>query len=745
MKYYGCERNNKLSGFLKKLINNKSGSILTLVVVIGACLFMIAAALMTRVNTTTESTKTINFSENAYLAARSGVTLLMQSGADTDFAKKMMDSCNKADPITMDFGDLGSCEIKLTSNAANDYVDADGNTIRIVKASCLGKYEDKQFLLNRQFKIKHKKNETSPLVKPAAYTTFGDGDIKIDGGIEGPVYVMGDGLFSNKNSHQGNPMHDVVCAEALDLANSGCYYNLIASGRRLTFSQSHIKTDIYVGERNPDGDLYDNIYLYADGGETGSTIMCEGDIIVHDFKIGTENFDSATGTLKNNDISVIKAGNDPVNNKVYIGYTATPQADGTYSINSRTNDNTYVYGGITCNAELHLSGTTTVYGDIICNGDVYIEDNVTIKGNIYSGGNIFVASTVSTDVNTVFPAAKNKLYAKGVISINNAWVEENVANAVERYPNQSTIAKLNVFNTSGYVGAAEYFQDKIESNPKPKTKFPDGLTSLPVALQTSDVVHITESCVINTNMLFNGWWPIRRMYIDTATNGQNIDILLEGTITTGEAGIIVVNDNGGNNRIRIFMKGGSGLSFCNSSGSQSGFLVVSDDAASSVSASDLPQNANDSRIDRSKVPQMYFFGEEGQSNITMDLGTTGYIPGYVIMPYVDIVESGNAHCYADGTKVGYQPSNESAKSDTNYPFFYGMLMCNSVDLSAGGTSTVVKYDWNLDDNPDGTKSETRKKFDAALTDDGVISYDDTDPDDPDAPSSSESWEVSDMY
>lgn len=744
MKYCGSERNNKLSCFLKKLINNKSGSILTLVVVLGACLFMIAVALMTRVNTTTETTKTINFSENAYLAARSGVTLLMQSGTDSDFAKKMMDSCNNADPISMDLGELGSCEIKLTSNAADEYVDADGNTVKIVKASCLGKYEDKQFLLNRQFKVKHKMNSSVPPVKPAAYTTFGDGDIKIDGGIEGPVYVMGNGQLNNINSSGTNPMHDVVCAEALDLSNSGCDYNLIAAGRRLTFSQSHIKTDIYVGERDSAGNLYDNIYLYADGGDIGSTIMCEGDVIVHDFEIGTDNFDAATGTLKNSDLAVIKAGNDPVNNKVYIGYTATPKADGTYQINSETNDNTNIYGGITCNAVLHLGGTTKVYGDVICNGDMYIEDNVTFYGNIYVGGNIYITPNVSGAAATLFPMAKNKVYAKGTININNSWSGDAVDAAIERYPNQSTIAQLNAFNTTGYVGAAEYFKDKIESNPKPKTKFPD-FSSKPVVLQTSDVVHITESCVINTNMLFNGWWPIKRMYIDTATNGQNIDILLEGTLTTGEFGTIVVNDNGGNNRIRIFMKGGSGLSFNNPNGNQSGFLVVSDSAANSVSADNLPQGADDSRIDKSKVPQMYFFGEEGQSNIDFDIGRTGYIPGYVIMPYVDITETANAHCYKDGTKVGYDPNNESVKSDSNYPYFYGMLMCNSIDFSTAGTATVVKYDWRLEDNADGTKSETRIKFDNALSDDGVIYYDTSTPPDPSLPPSGDSWEVTDIY
>ena len=81
------------SKILTALRHNNRGSILATVVVIGAALFMITMALLSTVSNTANVSESVDNSDNAYLAARSGLTMLVDKGADTNFAQKMKLIC----------------------------------------------------------------------------------------------------------------------------------------------------------------------------------------------------------------------------------------------------------------------------------------------------------------------------------------------------------------------------------------------------------------------------------------------------------------------------------------------------------------------------------------------------------------------------------------------------------------------------------------------------------------------------
>ena len=95
---------------LGRIMRDERGSILALVLVLCSALLIIMSMLITSVVATTDVNKNVDYSENAYLAARSGITMLAEAGADSSFAGNIIASVGNSQPIKMDFGSEGRCE-----------------------------------------------------------------------------------------------------------------------------------------------------------------------------------------------------------------------------------------------------------------------------------------------------------------------------------------------------------------------------------------------------------------------------------------------------------------------------------------------------------------------------------------------------------------------------------------------------------------------------------------------------------
>lgn len=730
------KRHKSFISLLLNCLGDKSGSILTLVIMVGAVLFIIVMALLTRVNNTTVVNTNVNHGESAYLAAKTGLNLVVdKSKTDSDFAKELYDCRNSTTPIKMDFSnyivdgnniDLGKCEIYPFDMGTT--TDASGNEITKIRLECHGLYEDKSFVINRYVKLK-KTSAASVEVKPAAFICFEDSDLDIKGGIEGDVFIMGNGTLRNEMSATNTPMHDVVSANGLSLGNSGCIYNLIASGRYVRTTGATIKTDVYVGEEQSPGVLYPNIYFYlGDGSSTtiGGSVMCEGDVIFgEDVNAGQSNWDTTVWPNKLKDSSkkvIISRG------KVYIGYKSTHKPAGGYTLGSHNPNgpNYRVYGGIIAGDDIHIAGTTDVYGDIICNGTLYIEGQVHFNGNIYAKKVEYVEGNQGIDA--MFP---NNITINSMGDITTGQDEAALtAKGITLNKNMAAIPELTQFTNGTFVvGASAFFDQKIKSSPKPITNFPVDLDSSPVVVPVAGgVTHITGDCKIEGAQVYSTHTTSdsQYLYIDTAENNTNIDVYLKGSVTTDTFGCIVINDNAGNNQVRIFMEDGSTLRFKNSWGSLAPGILVIGDSITNIEPENIPTSANDGRVDMKKVPQLYLFGREGKDTITLDVGAYGYIPGYVIMPYINIQQSANGHTYKDGAEV----------STGGYPYFYGMVMCHSFTFKEGPT-TFIKYNKKLDEKVNyedpvthvisQVDGPTKVKFNEALSRDGVITYNTTPP------------------
>lgn len=824
-----CFFNRKVN-MLKRLIKiseNKSGSILSLVIIIGAALFIITSGLLMTVANTNAVTKNVDNSENAYLAARSGITLLADAGKDSAFAQKIVDSMGQTDPIKLDFGDQGKCEAVVTD--MGDAADGSGVVYKTAKVECTGMYEGSSFKLTRYFKLKQSGTAKTNELKTCAYLHYGDGDMIIDGGIEGNVYIIGNGHIQNDKANVDHPMHDVVCSNELVLSNSGCVYNLIAAGRYLVLGEALINTEVYVGSNKLDIDgkftseLNDGIYAYLHGSTVSSVLRCEGVTVIGGYtSINSDNAiydaaDNVVGVFNSSQPAVISGGD------LYLGYnvtnTSTYNPGDSYKNSASTvntkdgltggdNAGQVIYGGIVSGGDVYIDSTVEIYGDIIALGDVTINTNCTIHGNIYAGGNVVLSSAMNTSLAAAFPdSTKRVIEAGGTVTFNSPNIKRADFNSVSENVSPVTNHSL-YFNGSDFVGAADYFKTQYESAPKPTTNIPARLYSLVETKQSetniqietapcySDcgerVLDMSQKCNANywwhpdcnptDENIAKGWWsadgithyehygvythpwghlkattdpPTQisvtttmdkihitedarlvgdfnlpdenyKLYIDTSVNNQDIDILLEGNINVGNGGIFV-NDNGGANQIRIFMTEGSSINLNSTYGPNYKCIYTISDAAKNTDIGALPSTSSSSCIDIQKVPQLYIFAQEGKDNITLDAGTYGYIPGYVLTPYLNIKTDSNAHCYVTGSPIGKNPTNITQESTANYPFFYGMLMCNSLEFHQG-TNTFVKYDWRLDDVQDPTdptkmvKSETRKKFDLALARDNVMQF-----------------------
>lgn len=815
-------KNDMFGRFFKRLNvrDNKKGNILSVVVVIGAALFITTLAILSTVNGTTEVKHKVENGENAYLAARSGMRMLVDAGKDSSFASKLVNAAGNSTPIKMNLGEFGNCDIKVSD--LKDASLSDGTVYKTAQVECTGNYEGSSFKLTRFLKFKQTGTENKSELKTNAYTHYGDGDVNIAGGIEGDVIIIGEGKVTSSNATGLNKMHKVVCSNEIDLTNSGCTYELIAAGKHLTLRDATIETEIYVGsnkyvDNKFTDELNDNIF-FGIGNESQTTvnsfIRCEGVTVIG----GTTDVNKG---FYDGDIEVDMGGSpDAVisGGDTYIGYRVKDPAtyapgngykDPTSTVDTsvglqKYNDCQNIYGNVVSGGNVVISGTGTIYGDIICNKNVIIQDNCAIKGNIYAAGDVIFESGVSCATSAMFPNGSASTINLGGNVLNSA---ANIKESELVISKSTPVPMLgNYFDGSDYVKAAEYFSNEYSGSPKPNTNIPAYLNTLEALTPGYTIVPTYRECTGCNDLSFyeqsttekcttawsgvcnptnfpsyylNGWQHIEhfkwihknhsviesmtkvpvgggdvsgsqeihittstkltgdflldhqgdKIYIDTSETGDNIDILLEGTITLGNAAGIYVNDNGGENQVRLFMTEGSGIKMAGTwGGTYPNFYVVSD-AHKDVDISGLPQQITSDVYDVSKVPQFYVFGEQGKSNINIDLGNYGYLPGYILMPDVSIKGSTTAHSYIGGSIPGRDPNNPTNKSTTNYPFFYGMVMCNSFDFEATGAQTFVKYDTRLDP-PDGSteKSEVRKKFDSALKRDNVMFYDDDDDD-----------------
>lgn len=809
---------------LIKISENKSGSVLSLVIIIGAALFIIISGLLMTVGTTNNVIKSVDNSENAYLAARSGITMLSDAGKDSGFAKKIIDSIGQTEPIKLNFGEQGKCEAVVTD--MGDVADGSGIVYKTAKVECTGIYENSRFTLTRYLKFKQLGTANNSELKTCAYLHYGDGDMLIDGGIEGNVYVIGNGHIQNDKSNNDHPMQDVVCSNELVLSNSGCVYNLIAAGKYLVLGEARVNTEVYVGSDilGADGkftdELNDDIYAYMHGSEIGSILRCEGVTIVGgDAAINSDNAildaaDNPVGVINNSQNAIISGGD------VYLGYNVanidTYNPGDSYKNPSSTVDtkngltggdtaSQRIYGGIISGGDVYIASTAKVYGDIIASGDVTLSANCEIHGRIYAGGDVNFTAAMNTSLSAAFPETdKRIIYAGGMVTLSSPNIKKD---DFEVHENASPVPNHSLyFNGSDFCGAAEYFKTQYESAPKPTTNIPATLYTLPETRQSDTRIDIeTYTCYYCSEMVRDmtqkcnenkywhpncnptpeniaaGYWSadgtthyehygmfvhqphqkpttdppteIRvttsvekmhitantrlvgdinlpdenyKLYIDTSVNNQNIDILLDGNINVGNGGIFI-NDNGGANQIRIFMTEGSSINLKSTYGPDYKCVYTISDADKNTDIYSLPTNGSGSCIDVQKVPQLYIFAQEGKTNITLDAGTYGYFPGYVLTPYLDIKTDSNAHCYVSYSPVGKNPTNPTQAQSANYPFFYGMLMCNSLEFHQG-TNTFIKYDSRLDDVTDPAdptkmvKSDVRKKFDTALSRDNVMSF-----------------------
>jgi hypothetical protein len=880
------KNNNPLSYsgfFFRRLYNTLQkgkGSILTTVIIISAVVFILATALLSVVNNTNTVNLSVDNSEKAYLAARSGITLVGEAGADTSFAQKLYDSKldkgttlddSNAITFTLDDpddnvdGNVTLC--KLWAVDAGTDTNSNGELIQILELKCTGISGGKEFTLTRKINLTQKGVSKKTEINPTAYTHYGNGDIKIVGGIEGDVIIIGDGNVYNTQATLTNRMHNLVCTNQLELENSSSVYESIATGKHLILNGSaRVDENVRVGSYALDDNLqftdtlYPNIFASIQNSDVGGQVICEGTTILGNSACIYSNNAKSTVNITDPDASPYNANGTYMWNTiydverkadgsskdavlsggpVYIGYFAkasdnyqvgtTPPADGAGA-------GMVICGNVVANGDVYINATCTIYGDIIANGNVYFQsgaNGAVVHGNIYAAGN--VEFNQNTTTSSTFPNSSSQVFAGGdVTTINtyNGW-PELVASSSSNLG--ASVPKMSTFSGNYMTGAAEWFKSNYEGSPKPTTTFPytkfdsapriDATQTVentvtceqwnpqpgctyqveatgeachswdctdlshwspnpddtsvcywcPVHNQlgehqkmthtapvvglgyyyhpthqltvseevTGGGIHITETCVLEGDFNLNNLNDI--LYFDCTPDtpggqAKKIDVLLKqgNSIKIGSSwqpGSIIINDYGGEGRVRLFMEQDTALTMGdNNQNVRPGVYVVD---SASKDATDLlsnpPTSVYDSRLTRQRVPQFYIFGpdsaklaESGTSaNITISVGLTGSIPGYILMPDVDINANASSHPYQDSTVVGQDPSNPENTSDGNYPAFFGMLMCNSLDF-AGNNTTFVKFDKRLTDTQidpvtgEETISDVRDKFNKALANDSVM-------------------------
>jgi hypothetical protein len=410
-------KNLTLGDFFNRLRSDKKGSILSIVVIIGACLFIVASALLMRVDNTTQVGKQVTYSENAYLAAKSGLKMLEDEGKSNDtFAANIYNSIAAKDkswdaisPIKMDFSELGGCQIKLRE--IGPISDDSGAEIgKTVEVSCTGEYEGRTFLLSREMEI-IKSTTTTPSeptkitkVDPAALKVYDSNDFVINGGATGNVMALGDGDIILSNTTAVNPANDLLVKNSLTVSTSAQYIDSITAGKSVYIPNNvKIKGDVNVGREG-----VSNPFIFMNISYIGGTLNSEGDVIL----AGQGSVNSTVAVESNNATADERYGNNTTcdedaiksGGNVYLGYSVKYTSlgegvvgfdldgDGNYQLNSKgqweVNQGPAIYGNVKATGDVYIADQTKILGDVVSGGDVYILGYPTIVGNIYCAGNV---------------------------------------------------------------------------------------------------------------------------------------------------------------------------------------------------------------------------------------------------------------------------------------------------------------------------------------------------------------------
>jgi hypothetical protein len=863
---------------LNRLLKNKDGSVLITVIMVSAVVFILTVALLMRVNTSIQLNQQANYNESAYLAAKSGLSVLEdKSNSDNTFAGNVFLSAKTSNPkpIVMDMGDLGTCEIRLTELSS---VTEDDVTTKVMDVECKGIYEGSEYTLNRKLTMTSTTTTSDTSAgefKPAGFRSYADGNVTANGSVTGDSITHGDATLFISNTKKESPMGRVIAKNSVyaGVGNVPTYVKLIAAGKSVTAGQLYVKSDVYVGNYDSNTDdgyvqdacLYVRNYLLTQG-----TVKVDGDVIVagrtdiySDNTDYSDKLDIQKGSNPSRKGSMTAAAITARGN-VYFGYSVDCDSDGavkytdTYdSAGNKTGsehsvpqkysvwENMQVFGSVYSGGDVYLSGNAIIYGDVIAAGNVYVDGyNVKIYGNIYAGGNdSTVTRTVNGTTKTGFSVVLSGDW--GVYDTNGLF--KNFTGNTEKHQihaasnvyvgdtptyynytiseNESSMDKMSTFvgdyaqgayNVNAILGDDHDEPDVntpsdsdlpvVDSNftsdydtinnvyTTKKILYQDGSTSNLSNLESdsnkiaavsyyvgnhsdSDIgnynqynrehmIYISSSCKVilsnasvtesGTDITCDGGYQ-GSLYIDTSRYGQDIDVHLYGSLNPKLPNSIIVNDNGGQNMVRIFMHKGSVLNVGNP-GNRSIWLATNNDyskiATSTGSVDDFNQNTTLSEAlatpeeymhvmpnltyekldcvpvgddtDDARTAMLFIFSEDigetsGEKNTTctwadgternytclIDTGSKGTIPGYILAPYAMVYSKSNA------SEAQYQggADDETKITKSRYPSIYGMLLCNYSNFNLQG-ETFIKYDTDLDKNgKDGEEpSDTYKMY-----------------------------------
>lgn len=481
--------------FIKKLRQaaktrmNSHGSALIMAVLFCSIAVIIIGFSLSAINVSEDVREKVGNEEYAYLAAKSGISVF-EKMADTDTGAEKILNARGKDALKMDFGDLGSADIKvyLTKkwvqdkyNDGSPKYEADGVTPIMVEATddekvkveCVGTYDNSAFKLVRYIKVKEITKKKFPFEKKA-YTQYGNKDIIINGHIDGPVLIYGDARVNVTNALNAKPtgvdheMHELVASGNVDMrpigggmSSSSVIFKYIVTGGHLIIAAGEtVKGDVLVGSKNDDGTVKSGVYFYGNVPIIGGALKCEGDVILgNSAAIGTTNWNGAS-CLNSSEIVLWSNG------KTYIGYECTPGSTG-YSGLTQENSTKTIYGGVVSKGDLKIYGHAVIYGDIYCNGSVEIGGNAEIHGNIYAAGS--VSDTSNSDT---FPNDSSEIWSGGTITLNSATVTQKTVADGSITQDQLDAILMQYFDGRDIIGADKYLTEEKIKSPKPKITFP---------------------------------------------------------------------------------------------------------------------------------------------------------------------------------------------------------------------------------------------------------------------------------
>lgn len=501
--------------FIKKLRHafetkmNSYGSALIMAVLFCSVLVIIIGFSLAAINVNEDIREKVGDEECAYLAAKSGLEVF-EKLADTDSGAEKILNARGKDAVTMDFGDLGTADIKvyLTKkwvqdkyNDGSPKFEADGVTPIMVEATddqkvkieCIGKYYDSSFKLVRYVKVKEITRATFPFEKKA-YTQYDNKDIIINGHIDGPILIYGDAKVNVTNAlNDGtidHEMHELIASGNVDMrpigggmSSSSVIFKYIVTGGHLIIAAGEtVKGDVLVGSKNDDGTVKDGVYFYGNVPIIGGALKCESDVILgNSSKIGTTNWNGSS-CINSSEIVLWSNG------KTYIGYECTPGDTG-YTGLTAEGSTKEIYGGVVSKGDLKIYGHAVIYGDIYCNGNVEIAGNAEIHGNIYAAGN--VSDTSNSDT---FPNDSSEIWSGGTISLFMATATQKTVADGSITSDQLNAVLMQYFDGRDIIGADKYLTDEKIKSPKPKITFPAKFSAmLPTNFASSKCTGCTDS------------------------------------------------------------------------------------------------------------------------------------------------------------------------------------------------------------------------------------------------------------